>query len=226
MSDNPAPTESAPESAPEPAQQVESAPTETSSAPDVSEQVQLLQQRLDRIENPTPAQQEQIDGATLADRLLGQDPDLEYEDALYEDEADPYQQAQQPDPYMEKISAIEGYLQQQATQERLGELNKLVGEFPELSEDETQQKIAGALSPMADQYGDAVLTDPRLIRQALIALKAEAASANETPAEEARNRGASLETEAGARSDSGESDENAEIARAIVNAGPPASEFG
>jgi hypothetical protein len=127
---------------------------------------------------------------------------------------------------MERIQALEGHLQYKATQERLSELNALVGEFPELSEEETQTKIAGALSPMADQYGDAVLTDPRLIRQALIALKAEAASANETPAEEARNRGASLETEAGARSDNGESDYQTEAARAIVNAGPPRSAFG
>lgn len=194
-----------------------------STAPDLSEQVKLLKQRLDR---DLPAQQEepapQIDGASLADRLLGVDGDEDYEDTFAEEG----EEEQEVHPIVQEIEQIKGYLANREHQDRLGELNTLVNEYPELAETATQEKIAGALGPLADRYGDAVLVEPTLIRQALLAIKAEAASAQETPAEEARNRGASLESEAGARTDSDEQDDNAAVAREIVESGPKESVFG
>jgi hypothetical protein len=176
--------------------------------------------------DPPQPEAPDLDAATLADRLLGADPDADYEDTLPEYGDDQYQQQAANDPYMQEIQGIKSYLQGEATKQRLGELDTLIDEFPELKTEETQQKVSGALNSLVEEYGDSVLTNPRLLRTTLIALKAEAASANETPAEEARNRGASLETDAGARADSGESDYQSEVQRAIVEAGPPPSAFG
>lgn len=215
-----APETEAPAEAP-----VDTASEEAPAAPDVSEQVALLQQRLDKVDPPQPEAPD-LDAATLADRLLGADPDADYEDTLPEYGDDQYQQQAANDPYMQEIQGIKSYLQGEATKQRLGELDTLIDEFPELKTEETQQKVSGALNSLVEEYGDSVLTNPRLLRTTLIALKAEAASANETPAEEARNRGASLETDAGARADSGESDYQSEVQRAIVEAGPPPSAFG
>lgn len=199
--------------------------TEGSSSPDVSEQVQLLQQRLEKLETPADEPAPEIDGASLADSLLGVDADEDYEDTFdYGEEADG--QEEEVHPIVQEIEQIKGYLANREHQDRLGELNSLVNEYPELAETATQEKIAGALGPLADRYGDAVLVEPTLIKQALLAIKAEAVSASEKPAEEARNSGASLESEAGARADSDEQDDNAAAAREIVESGPAKSVFG
>ena len=230
MSEQPTETPEAPASpdseqaAPLPAEPVAAeAPQET--APDMSEQVQLLQQRLDRYEQQNQAQEDPaptdpVDG--LLNAHFGDE-----QDEYYEDVEDPYApEHQEQDPVAQELAAIKAHLNKQEYDRRVGEIKALAEDYPELLTAEGQQKIAQELAPDMDQYGEQILTDPRHIKRALIVMKAEAASAKETPAEEARHRGASLESDAGARADDGADDYKSRAEQEILNAGPPQSAFG
>ena len=211
------------ETAPSPP--AESAQQEGStSTPDLSEQIAVLQQKLDE-RLPAPTQEQPItDGPSLAQALLGAEADEDYDDT-FEYGEEPVSDQQEPDPVLQRVEGIENHLNQREYQARMTELSSLVEQYPDIGKREWQEKIAGALSPLADRYGDGILLEPAESKRAYLAIKAEAVTASENPAEEARNRGASLEQEAGACSDGGELDEEEAIGDAIVKAGGSPSVF-
>jgi hypothetical protein len=214
---DPAPTEA-------PAQE-----SQSSGSPIDPEQFQLMQQRLERIdERLAPKEEEEaapLDGLSLADRLLNAHYGEEEEGEEYEYEDEAAQQEGEPDPVAQELQAIKNYLNKQEYDRRIGELKSLSETYPELQTDEMQQRIAAELAPDIDQFGEQILTNPRHIKRALLAIKAETASAQETPAEAARNRGASLESDAGARAEDGAADYQSQAQREIVEAGGPSSVF-
>jgi hypothetical protein len=81
---------------------------------------------------------------------------------------------------------------------RADELNTFAEAHPDVAQEEMIDQIADRLAPMANQYGEEILTDPRMVAQTYFALKAEAAGASGTPLGEAAQEGAALETGAGA----------------------------
>lgn len=126
---------------------------------------------------------------------------------------EPYGQEQpggiDPDDPVLQHPVVQALIQQHgATQEILGgilqqnqedALHKLADANPDLREEDTLTAVEAVAGRLAERAGRPELaTDPAFVETALRAVRASRATPTEVSAEEARNQGASLETEAGA----------------------------
>lgn len=100
------------------------------------------------------------------------------------------------DSYVQqRIDAAITPLMQQREDEKLAALQD---KYPDIMEPEIFAKVETYLGGFVQRYGNEGLkTDPGLVEMAYKAVKADAAAANETPAEQAAQEGATLETNAG-----------------------------
>lgn len=190
----------------------QSTETQTSGAtPSVGDEGQsALEQRVAALEKP--AEPEAQTGITdpLLD-YLGQFGDeengLEGEQELGYDEqmlAEPDQGLQfnsqeELDAYVQQKAAevLQPYALQQELGKRRGDLDALDEKY-DGGITKHAEELRPVLHAIAEEYGNEYLaTDPRLVEQAYKSLMADEASAAETPAEQAANAGASLETGTG-----------------------------
>lgn len=200
--------------------------TEGPQAPDVSEQLEAIRSRLDTI---APEQQGQTPEAgdlspeDLIGLLSGED-DEQYGEQPHAQQPGENEQPEELDD--EALGVIRNVvadivgpeLDRLELRDRQREIKALTQEYPDLTKVETLEQIRAHLEPFAEVYGDGVFSDPRFIKTAHLALRNQAAAANETPAEEARGQGATLETGAGAQGDAGEGSFEEEFINEVVNA--------
>lgn len=176
--------------------------------PDIHEALQSLDQKWDsrfsELSERLPEQQQE-ETRSLTD-LLTDDPDEPtYEELMAQYGEEPG--ADEVDPVRAELDALKSYLIDKEEKERTGSIDSLEQEYPDIRDH--LPAIADEIDRIADELGGDVPLTPSLVKLAYKSIKADAASASETPAEEARKRGASLETEAGAGQASEESeDEN------------------
>lgn len=219
------------EPTPEPQAQPEPEAQETPQAPDLNEQLAALNQEMQAIRSALPAQEPEPE-YDLYDRLTNSalEPEEGAQTAQgYENPA--FGEPGQVDPFdaliRERVAeAVVPIQQQYEMDKRRGQLNDLAQTHPELLETEYQEAIADRLAPLVDRYGDEMLlTDPMQVEMALIAIKAERASAAEVPAEQAANQGARLETAASATTPQAQESPEDQIKRGILSAGGGRSAF-
>lgn len=193
-----------------------------SQAPDVTKQLADLQQL---VETRLPEQQEQPDD--FAEQWLSGWEDTEEEPQ--QDFAEQPEEGGEDDGVQELLGLIGQeagriadervgqVLSAQQEQENLKQISALGEEFPELRDEKVFNQVIDTVDQIADAHGsDALAMDPRIIRLAYQAYRAQQAANNETPAEAAAQKGASLEKGAGP-SDQGDS-EIEDIKRKIVGA--------
>lgn len=226
------PTEpTVPESTPVPEPTV--APTP---APDLSEQVADLTQRLAKVEEPAadPIEQPAPD---LLTALMGEpDPGPEPQAAhppvytdqqLQELQAAGYdirpllgaQPAVQPiDPRDQRIEELAQQVQQMSERELDGQLNAIEKKYPDILEPAIFAPLQQRLQSLAQRHGEQVLTDPEVVETAYQAVKAQQADAAAVPAQQAATSGATLETSAG-RAQTGGEDPSAQYADKLLGAG-------
>lgn len=210
----------------------ESGAEQSTPAPDVSEQLQALNARLDTIAPLSPDEHDpnELFGLLSGEEDLGEGEYDEQPQGAGTDQpaADDEQQIEQAfqEAIRERVAdEVSPYLEQLELERREGALAQLAQKYPDLRKPEMLAAIQGRLSHAADRYGNpALLTDPGLVEQALLAERAVAAAANETPAQEARAQGAAVETGAGAGGE-GDVSWQEQQKRAILNAGPGSSVF-
>ena len=198
---------------------------ETAATPDLSEQIAAINQRLDSV---IPSQEADAG-----------DDDLDIFDILgsEDDEVENFGEGQEPSPEdgsndNEALEFIENIVRERVedalnpalaaieARDRRRELGQLAEEHPDLAKPEVQQAIRNALGPLAQDYGnDALLTDPRLVKTALLAYRAAEVAASEPDAEEARGQGASLETGVGAAASGTEAGFEESVKRAFTEGG-------
>jgi hypothetical protein len=196
---------------------------EEGSAPDINEQIAALRtdvQALRQGEQPP-------EDADLYERLAG----YSEEDAGYDAEEDGQGQRVQVDPFeqmvRERVAEAMYPVQMGIEQDRRRQaLEGIASDHPELRTPEMQEAIADRLEPLAQRYGnEMILTDPDLILQNLLAIKAERATASEVPAEQAAQRGQGIERATGASApEAPESAEDA-IRKGILGASNAGSAF-
>lgn len=196
--------------------------------PDIGESLnalrQTLESRLPEPANPATAESEEVAVEDLMNLLTaeeapedtgaehGLEPEAAGAQPATEDEAAAQQEALN-EWFRERVAdEVMPYFEQIELRERSRSLAELAREYPDLRKRETLQAIQSDLKQAADYYGiDAISSDPRFVRMALLARRAEQLAANETPADQARGEGASIETAAGAVGGAEDGDE------AIVN---------
>jgi hypothetical protein len=208
--------------APEP--QTPQAPAEgEQQPPDVSEQLAALSrdvQALAQGRQPGTAEQAQ----DLYDQLSGGDPGIGPE-GEYQQQGQVEQPQSQADPFEELIrervaEATYPILMGIETDRRRARLESIAEAHPELRQPEFQDAIADRLQPLADRYGnEMILTDPDLIEQNLLAIKAERATAAEVPAEQGAQRGGNIERNAGATAPAAELSPEDQIKQGIITDG-------
>jgi hypothetical protein len=105
------------------------------------------------------------------------------------------------------------------------ELNRFADENPDVQKPEILNAVIEQVDEMARRAGDLGLrTDPAFLDLALKSVRADRAAQYEVPAEQARNQGASLETDAGASNQGEDSYEEQERQR-MRDAGPKPNAF-
>lgn len=178
------------------------------------EGMDALEQRIAALEKPAESTEEPT-GITdpLLDYLGGYEGEEEGQQ-FEEGQLDPALAGQEPyeqDPgvHFDSKEEFDAYLQHQAAEVLQPyalnqELDKRRGQLDELDTKydggitKHAEQLRPVLHAIAEEYGNEHLaTDPRLVEQAYKSLMADEASAAETPAEEAANAGASLETGTG-----------------------------
>lgn len=196
---------------------------EAPSTPDVSEQLAALRNDIAALRDTGG----EVSESDLYNQLAGIDEVSPVEDFNGEQG----QGQEPPDPFeamvRERVAeAMYPALMGIETDRRRTRLESLADAHPELRKPEVQDQIADRLAPLAERYGnEMILTDPDLIEQAVLVLKAEQASDAEVPAEEARNRDSGLERGAAASApESGLSPEEA-IKKGILDAGRGGNAF-
>ncbi len=150
--------------------------------PDFTEQFQNLNARFDQLAERLPAQEQ-----PQADDLLN----FDYDDD--DDEEPDYL----PEPEDPRLDRLEQHIAQQEFDKRQEGLRALGNKYTDFIE--KIPEIQDALDEMGIT-DPALRSNPKVAERAYLSLKAEAEAAAETPAEEARSRGARLETDAGASS--------------------------
>ena len=218
----------------------------------IESQVQALRQRLDAMDGNTgenagqesTAQDDTPLGAEdLLDILLGDDEEdgeagtvqLQTPAVQAQGELTPEQQAEARaqqilDQAVERrvSEALEQrlnpFLDSVETRFRQGDLASLAEKYPELKTQDGAAAVRDRLAPYVDRYGEGVRTDPGLVEMALRAERASQAGAEATPASQARDQGAHLETGTGVSGTGEKSAEEQEI-EAITNAGGRKSAF-
>lgn len=213
----------APSTEPAPAAPAPATPDESGKAPELQDSTADLLARLDRIEQRLPEPQPEAE-ATPQDGALYDQLERELAELYGEDDGDLEAGVEENPEADDEIAAqLERYIGDQVEARlqphvRRGELAALQDEFPDIMEPQMLERIGGILGDLADSYGnEALLTDPKLVRQAFLAIKAEDAAKNETPAESAATQGASLETGAGP-SAQGEASPEDQMRAAILGA--------
>jgi hypothetical protein len=197
---------------------------EQGQAPDVSEQLAALRADVQAI---SQGRAPDDGGASqdLYDQLAGSPADPGYDSQ----EGAPAQGEQpqgEPDPFEDLIrervaEATYPILMGIETDRRRTRLESIAEAHPELRTSEFQDAIADRLQPLADRYGnEMILTDPDLIEQNLLAIKAERATAAETPAEQAAARGGNIERNAGASAPTADLSPEDQIKQGIMGDGP------
>lgn len=116
------------------------------------------------------------------------------------------------------------FLDNVETRFRQGDLASLANKYPELATQDGAQAVRDHLAPYVDRYGEGVRTDPGLVEMALRANRAAKAGVEATPASQARDEGAALETGAGVSGADEKSADEQEI-EAILSAGGKRSAF-
>lgn len=161
-----------------------------SSTPDFSEQFTDLSNRLDQITARLPEQQEEAEHDP-ADLLLSEDDDYEpySDDELEADDDQGYETPNDP-----RLDRIENHLLEREQERIVGDLQALGEKYPDMREQIPQ--IRAKLDQITDD--PAMRANPNLVENVYLALKAQADADAETPAEEARSRGARIETGASA----------------------------
>lgn len=193
-------------------QQAEESQTSGSeTTPSVGDEGQsALEQRVAALEKPEEPEAQTGITDPLLEYLAGvEDDEGEYQDPEqtgYGDEllAEPdqglqFQSQEELDGYVQQQAAqvLQPYALQQELEKRRGELDALDQKY-EGGITQHAEQLRPVLHAIAEEYGNEHLaTDPRLVEQAYKSLMADEASAAETPAEEAANAGASLETGTG-----------------------------
>jgi hypothetical protein len=208
---------------PDTAESVQSDEQAQPSQPDVGEQLAALRQDIAALREGGAE-----DDSDLYQQLSGYD---EYESPAQDFESEQGQGQEPPDPFEEMVrervaEATYPILMGIETDRRRQRLESIADAHPELRTQEVQDAIADRLAPLAERYGnEMILTDPDLIEQHLLAVKAERASSAETPAEQARGRDAGLERGAAASApESGLSPEEA-IKKGILESGRGGNAF-
>lgn len=158
-------------------------------APDFSEQFTAIQDKLDRLAPPPPTEADPTD-------LLG-DYNYDDEDTDTEPAYEPqYQQEQYQPPEDPRVAQLYEWATQREQMEATQKLQALGEKYPDLKEPKMLDQVRAELDQItADPV---VRNNPRLVEKVYLAIKAEADANAETPAEEARGRGAKLETDASA----------------------------
>jgi hypothetical protein len=196
----------------------EGADPAAAATPDVTEQFAQLEKRLDTIADRLPAEEQQEQPGDLFDTLYGDsdpysdDPnyglDPEYGGPVQPGAEQQPQGGEQPEQaeamaavqqfISEQVAAqLEPHLAAQEEHQRRAALNDFAQQHPDVKDPQVLQHIAGQLRGVAEIYGDAAYTDPRLVEAFYKSYKADAAAAAETPAEVAGQPGAVLETGTG-----------------------------
>jgi hypothetical protein len=231
-------------SAPPPPLPPPSAPTEV--APEAAgvdggaaEQFRVLEQRLGAIEKntaspeapPKDTRAEMLRLLAEADGEVGlpqeqqQQQQYQQQQQQYPDQQQPaYQDQQQPgagqpnEALVNRLAQVEDLLLAQEEESRYNSLSQLAGDNSDFLADEANMKaVTNTVSRFADKYGESMLkSDPELVSLAIRAEQAKIARAGEVPADQARNSGAALETQAGT-SGGGELNTEEEIKRAIFS---------
>jgi hypothetical protein len=181
--------------------------------PDIGESLAAVNQRLDALssrlpESEAPAETPGSEG--LFEQLLAEAEAYQPEpEAQVDPAASPEVQQQQHDEAMAQLAAFVDQRTEAALtphfaaleqQRRSQEFKQLESTYPDIRKPDVLSKVFDRLNPIVEEAGDeSLLTHPALVRMAYEAIKAEAASASETPAEDAVGRGAVVETGAGGR---------------------------
>lgn len=199
---------------------------EEASTPDIGEQLAALNQRLDT-HFPEQEAEAEPDAYDLYDLLSAEEDEGEYEEAEDQPEYDPEEAGPDENEAMELLhqivneqvsSAINPTIEAIEQRERHRELGELTEQYPQLAQPDVQQAIRNRLAPLAEQYGNrALLTDSQLVETALLAHLASERAAGETPADQARGQGASLETGVGAANTQTEDDYEDTFKRALLS---------
>ena len=204
---------------------------EEASTPDIGEQLAALNQRLDTHFPAEQAEEAEPDAYDLYD-LLSAEEDYDEGQAGYEEqpepEYDPEEAGADENEAMELLhqivqsqvaDALNPTIEAIESRERHRELGELTEQYPQLNQPDVQQAIRARLAPLAQQYGNkALLTDAQLVETALLAHLASERAAGETSAQDARGRGAVLETGVGAANAGTEDSYEDEFKKAILSA--------
>jgi hypothetical protein len=200
-----------------------------------AEQFRVLEQRLGAIEKNTSAPEappkdtraEMLRLLAEADEEVGPPPGQQQQQypPQYQDQQQPaYQGEQQPvagqqnEALVNRLAQVEDLLLAQEEESRYNSLSQLAGDNSDFLADEANMKaVTNTVSRFADKYGESMLkSDPELVSLAIRAEQAKLARAGEVPADQARNSGAALETQAGT-SGGGELSREQEIKNAIFS---------
>lgn len=186
------------------------APAEESNT--MAEQFRVLEERLGSIEEntakpeaPTPNAREEM-LRLLAEEPQQVEPEYEDEEPQQQYEQQQSEQPQQgyqgmtPDQLVGRLTQVEDLLLAQEQETRYNSLSQIAGENSEFLTDPAHMKaVTNTVSRFAEKYGEDMLrSDPELVSLAIRAEQAKVASQSEVSGNQARNAGASLETQAGA----------------------------
>jgi len=209
-------------------------PTPTEVAPEAAgvdggsaEQFRVLEQRLGAIEKNTSAPEAPPpDTRNEMLRLLAEEEQAPPMEPQYQQQQPPPQHGEPPprDPnaanqvLVNRLAQVEDLLLAQEEESRYNSLSQIAGDNQDFLSDEAHMKaVTDTVSRFADKYGESMLkSDPELVSLAIRAEQAKVARAGEVSVDQARNSGASLETQAGT-SGGGELSREQEIKRAIFS---------
>jgi hypothetical protein len=197
--------------------------------PDFSEQEAAMAQRIAAGTEPADPNDPEA---------LEPEPEFAYGDADYEEEPDygvhpGYEANGAQGPHDPRLDQIEQFLSAKAREENVKALNDLADARPQLRDPEVLEEVAEHLADLAERTGaEDIQMDPRVVEHALDVVMARQTLERLPPAEVASQRGATLETDAGASvPQKGELSYEDERRKAIRSAGrtaddPAATFFG
>lgn len=192
---------------------------------EVLEQIRALDQRLSTPQQPEPEQVDDIAGAFAG---YGEQPQYEEDPAAGLQEYDDpslYGPTGEVDPQLaealQRLDNHEAYLIAQGQKQNDEQIRALGDKYPALKSKEVLDSVMAEIQSLGDELGNPDLAQSppaRLVERVFKSLKADEESASETPAEEAVNQGAALETGAGPGNQAGEPAPEDEYRDAIVAA--------
>lgn len=194
--------------------------------PDWSESTSALERRIEALEGP---QQEQ-GGREQLHQALSSEPEVDLSDEQidkmlaemgYGNETAPEPESDIPQWGQEVLD----YLRDREARAEEAELNKFAQDNPDIEKPEILQEVIERVTEIAERAGaEHIRRDPVVLGMVLAEVRAKQAGANEVPAEEARDQGASIETDASA-SAGGEMSEEQQAVDRILKSGPKSNTF-